>query len=170
LQLQRTPSKTPRSASEGGNKFAFGGLSLSASKRRTPRPNLLHAHFGFDDHGAGQAPFDSPFTATINQLLSEANEFTSGSPAHGLNLDLSSLPNLDSDDVMHHLTSANSGVLDFGNFLSTDMGLPSSPPLLRGPHSFLGMDGGDPAAEAEMWAKLASHDVMGEKGEVDALE
>lgn len=115
MQLQRTPSKTPRSTS-GSNNLSSSG------KRRTPRQGAhLHAHF------------DSPFTTTLNQLLSEANGFTEGSPSHGLGeLDLSSLPNLNSDDVQH---LANSGALDFGNYLSTDMVMPSSPPLLRNHHS-----------------------------------
>ncbi|KAH8908976.1 hypothetical protein BR93DRAFT_855204, partial [Coniochaeta sp. PMI_546] len=127
LQLQRTPSKTPRSVGGGSINFSLG-LNFSASKRRTPRANPVHAHFAIDSN----EQFDSPFTATINQLLSEANEFTSGSPSHGLaDMDLSSLPNLHSDDVMQQLAAANSH-LDFGSFLPGDMGLPSSPPLLRG--------------------------------------
>lgn len=91
----------------------------------------MHARFALDDDTNGHAHlhFDSPFTATLNQLLSEANGFTAGSPSHGLvDLDLSSLPNLDSDDVQH---LANSGPLDFGHFLNTDMAMQSSPPLLR---------------------------------------
>ena len=121
-QLQRTPSKTPRSSDPKA-------LGLSASKRRTPRHPKLHAHFAIED-GHAHVHFDSPFTTTLNQLLSEANGFTSGSPSHGLvDLDLSSLPNLDSDDLQHHLSST--GPIDFGNFLSTDLGMPSSPPLVR---------------------------------------
>ncbi|OIW29561.1 hypothetical protein CONLIGDRAFT_576584, partial [Coniochaeta ligniaria NRRL 30616] len=152
LQLQRTPSKTPRSVSGGAINFSLG-LSFSASKRRTPRPNPAHAHFALDSH----VQFDSPFTATMNQLLSEANEFTNGSPSHGLvDMDLSSLPNLHSDDVMQQLAAANSQ-LDFGSFLPADMGLSSSPPLLRGGqghhHTFPGMD---ESAIAEMWAKLSA--------------
>jgi hypothetical protein len=157
LQLQRTPSKTPRSVSGGGALNFSLGLSFSASKRRTPRPNPVHAHFALE---AANGHFDSPFTATINQLLSEANEFTSGSPSHGLaDMDLSSLPNLNSDDVMQQLAdAANCQQLDFGNFLPGDMGLPSSPPMLRAGrhennHSFSGMDEG---AIAEMWAKLSA--------------
>lgn len=157
LQLQRTPSKTPRSVSGGGAvNFSFG-LNFSASKRRTPRPNSVHAHFALE---AGDAPCESPFTATINQLLSEANEFTSGSPAHGLgDMDLSSLPNLHSDDVMQQLAdAANCQQLDFGSFLSAEMGLPSSPPVFRGgrhenQHSFAGVD---EVGMAEMWAKLSA--------------
>jgi hypothetical protein len=89
--LQRTPSRTPRS-------------SGSIGRRRSPRHNQ-HAHFALDDvvlDNDGSAngvvlPFDSPFTATLNQLLSEANEFTADSPSHGLKhlvTDLSNLPSL----------------------------------------------------------------------------
>jgi hypothetical protein len=100
-QLQRTPSKTPRS---------------SASKRRPHhQQHLLPAEY------MQQVNIESPFTANLMQLLSEANEFTAGSSAHGLDdLDLDSLPNLDSD----------AAGLDFGSYLSTDMVMPSSPPLL----------------------------------------
>lgn len=157
FQLQRTPSKTPRSATGGGAINFSLGLNFSASKRRTPRPNPAHAHFALE---GANGHCDSPFTATINQLLSEANEFTSGSPSHGLaDMDLSSLPNLHSDDVMQQLADAAScQQLDFGNFLPTDMGLPSSPPVLRGgrheiQHPFPGMD---EAGMAEMWAKLSA--------------
>jgi hypothetical protein len=133
------------------------GFSFSASKRRTPRPNPAHAHFALDvPHGH----FDSPFTATINQLLSEANEFTSGSPSHGLaDMDLSSLPNLHSDDVMQQLANAGGNdchQLDFGSYLAVDMGLPSSPPMLRGEEASRENHPFDESAMADMWAKLAA--------------
>lgn len=118
--IQRTPSRTPRSGAHS--------LLLSSSRRRSPRNRDLHAHFVPDD-SLPTIQFDSPFTATLHQLLSEANEFTAGSPSHGLvNLDLSNLPQLDSD----HLNQlAHPSSLDFENFLSTDMIMPSSPPLHR---------------------------------------
>ena len=121
--LLRTPSKTPRSSGPAH-------LPVSTGKRRSPRHAQLHAHFALED-----MHFDSPFTATLNQLLSEANEFTAGSPSHGLvDLDLAGLPNLptelDSDTVAAHLNGTSH--IDFGNFLSTDLVMPSSPPLLRG--------------------------------------
>jgi len=138
--LQRTPSKTPRSA-------ANPNLVSSASKRRTPG---RHAHFHLD-----VAPFETPFTATINQLLSEANEFTSGSPSHGLgDLDLISLPNLDSDGL------AVTAGLDFGSYLSTDLAMPSSPPLLgrnHGAHVSFG-DSMDYDTHSALWSQLG--DVM----------
>ncbi|KAH8888696.1 hypothetical protein GQ53DRAFT_825933 [Thozetella sp. PMI_491] len=143
--LQRTPTKTPRSRESNPH---------SASKRRTPARNQhLHAHFalGEEMHVTG-GHFESPFTATLNQLLSEANDFTAGSPSHGLaDLDLSSLPNIDSDAVQHHL--ASTGALDFGNFLSTDMVMPSSPPLVRNPGRSLTF-GGSLSASVDIWAQL----------------
>ncbi len=130
LQLQRTPSKTPRS---------------SGGKRRTPG---RHAHFGLQP-----APlFDSPFTATVHQLLSEANEFTAGSPSHGLgDLDLSSLPNLDSDGL-----HAIAGSIDFGNYLSTDLPMSSSSPLiLRGTSRVSFNNPLDYDENAQLWSQLS---------------
>lgn len=142
--LQRTPSRTPRSS---------GGFlhPSSASKRRTPRSGgnshsaHLHAHFGADADSHDQLPigmamqmpipFDSPFTATLHQLLSEANDFIGGSPSrHGLpqHLDLDSLPDLDGVENGHaSAAAADAAGMDFGSFLSTDLVMPSSPPLLR---------------------------------------
>jgi hypothetical protein len=156
-QLLRTPSKTPRSS-------ASNAMQLSTGKRRSPRNAHLHAHFAMED-----MQFDSPFTATLNQLLSEANEFTAGSPSHGLiELDLAGLPNLpsefDSDAVTTHLASANA--LDFGNFLSTDLVMPSSPPLLRNNHGgsmSFGLNVGD------MWAQMEK-DGLGEMEGVEMSE
>lgn len=78
--------------------------------------------------GGMTTEFGSPFSSTLNQLLSEANDFTTGSSAHGLgDLDLASLPNLDSDaGLSGHLEH-----LDFGHFLTTDAVMPSSPPVLN---------------------------------------
>ncbi|KAL2266514.1 hypothetical protein VTJ83DRAFT_5866 [Remersonia thermophila] len=118
--LQQTPTKTPRSAS---GQYLHPG---SASKRRTPR-HSGGGGGGHDGHFMDASDpnhlmmhFDSPFTATLNQLLSEANDFIGGSPSrqvHGHDgLDLSGL---DMDR-------------EFGNFLSTDLVMPSSPPVVRG--------------------------------------
>lgn len=140
----KTPSKTPRSSG------ALGQL-LSTSKRRSPRnAQLLHAHFSLDD------VFDSPFTATLNQLLSEANDFTAGSPSHGLlDVELNTLPTLNGSG------GGGPSALDFGHFLnSTDLPMPSSPPLakhhgamdfgLGSHHSFHGGD---------IWGQFESGDV-----------
>lgn len=147
FQLQQTPTQTPRSKL----------LGLSGSKSRTPRNKDLHAHF----------VLDTPFTATLNQLLSEANDFTSGSPAHGLmDIDLSALPELNSDDVA---TLANAGAMDFGNFLSAEMGLPSSPPMLRGHQMNFGNVLGADAVE-DMWAKFSQDNNAPQGNEADAIE
>ncbi|KAK4229820.1 hypothetical protein QBC38DRAFT_77565 [Podospora fimiseda] len=117
--LHGTPSRTPRSGAYS--------LLLSGSRRRSPRNAHLHAHF-VPDEQLPPMQFDSPTTATLHQLLSDANEFTAGSPSHGLSdLDFNNLPNIDSDGI-NHLANTS---LDFSNFLSTDMIMPSSPPLLR---------------------------------------
>lgn len=118
LALHQTPTKTPRSAS---------------ARRPTNHNNHqhLHAHFAIDDGmlGGMTTEFGSPFSSTLNQLLSEANDFTTGSPAHGLgDLDLASLPNLDSDAAL----SGHLEHLDFAHFLTTDAAMPSSPPVLHG--------------------------------------
>ncbi|KAK4193068.1 hypothetical protein QBC35DRAFT_163481 [Podospora australis] len=116
---QRTPSRTPHAGSSG---------ALQSSRRRSPRNGHLHAHFALDEDMHAAVQFDSPFTATLTQLLSEANDFTSGSPAHGLvDIEIAGLPQLDSDGLQQHLAESNA--LDFANFLSTDMVIPSSPPL-----------------------------------------
>ena len=97
------------------------------------------------------AHMESPFTATLNQLLSEADGFTADSPSHGLaDLDLASLPNIDSDGVAPHL---NGTALDFGSFLSTDMAMPSSPPLLRSSTSLLSYNGSF-GVNADIWAQF----------------
>lgn len=117
-QVQATPTKTPRSSARLRN-----GDGISQSQQ-------LHAHFAdFDDGGLSgcmATDFGTPFSSTLNQLLSEANDFTAGSSAHGL-VDFD-LP-LDSDTGL----SGQLEGLDFGHFLTTDAVMPSSPPLLGRP-------------------------------------
>lgn len=103
--------------------------------------------------------FCSPFSSTLNQLLSEANDFTAGSSAHGLGeLDL---PNMGSDlGLSGHLDS-----LDFGHFLTTDVVMPSSPPMM-------GRNGEDPFTDASMnfdsWGSLGNIDIGGTTNDGDA--
>ncbi len=75
----------------------------SLARRRSPR-NHQNA-FDF---------FDTPISRTINQLLSEPNGFALDSE-----LDPSNLPPLE---------SSHGTLLEFGNLLSTDIVMPSSPP------------------------------------------
>lgn len=104
---QRTPSKTPS----------------TVALRRSPRHN--------------RNVTESPFTATLNRLLSEANEqhhTANESPSRHLDLglDFSGLPDLGNSDS----NGLNSDALTFHlpgfdphtDFFSTDIPMPSSPP------------------------------------------
>ncbi|KAH6850836.1 hypothetical protein B0I37DRAFT_324241 [Chaetomium sp. MPI-CAGE-AT-0009] len=147
--LQQTPTKTPRSSG------AFLHPS-SASRRRSPRSsgNTAHAHFALDTAEHNQLPmgmalqmpmpFDSPFTATLHQLLSEANDFIGSPSRHGGAGPATSATAVASSSVgdldLGHLDVGGGGagsddgghaVVDFGSFLGTDLVMPSSPPLLR---------------------------------------
>ena len=93
LLFRKTPSKTPS----------------SAARRRSPRNHKHH--------------FESPFTATLNQIMSDANE--NHSPSRGMQFDFSNLPDLPGLDNAAH---ANYTLEDF---FSTDMALPSSSPRLN---------------------------------------
>ncbi|KAM5374851.1 hypothetical protein ACJZ2D_006195 [Fusarium nematophilum] len=73
----------------------------SGSVRRSPRLNIENV-------------FDTPLSRTITQMLSEPN-FDLGNG----NFDFSSLPALDTNPA---------SLIEFGNFLSTDGLMPSSPP------------------------------------------
>ncbi|KAI1639718.1 hypothetical protein F4809DRAFT_656024 [Biscogniauxia mediterranea] len=102
LDPSYTPTRTPRSA-----------------LRRSPR-HLLAAHI-LEDQG-----LDTPMTKSLNQLLSDAEHFVMPSPSRAFQLDMNSLSQLDSDD---HLSGG--AHFDFGNLLSTDNLMPSSPPVLQ---------------------------------------
>ncbi|KAF3770940.1 hypothetical protein M406DRAFT_349466 [Cryphonectria parasitica EP155] len=108
-RLQGTPTKTPRSSAR---------LRNGSVHYQHP-----HAHFAADDSMMMHTDFGTPFSSTINQLLSEANDFTAGSSAHGLY----ELPNMGSDNGL----AGHFEGLDFGHFLTTDAVMPSSPPVLR---------------------------------------
>ncbi|KAM7195987.1 hypothetical protein V8F33_006438 [Rhypophila sp. PSN 637] len=153
LQLQRTPSRTPRStrANNTGLLFALG--SGSTGKRRSPR----HAHFVLDEdllHTTARftAADISPFSASLRDLLSEANDFTSGSTSHGFgDLDLTAMPNIDSDD--------QSAIFDIHlrNLLSTEMVMPSSPPLTRNDRAAAVSTTFSAGATAEdLWAQMSA--------------
>ncbi|KAM7201722.1 hypothetical protein V8F20_004683 [Naviculisporaceae sp. PSN 640] len=147
FQLQRTPSRTPRSTRANTMGLLAGvANSGSGTKRRSDR----HAHFALDEdllHTTARFAGDiSPFSASLRDLLSEANDFTVGSPSHGFpDLDLSTMPNIDSDD--HHMFDVN-----LANLLSTEMMMPSSPPLTRN-HTAATSAG---AAAESLWAQISA--------------
>ncbi|RFU27272.1 hypothetical protein B7463_g9062, partial [Scytalidium lignicola] len=76
-----------------------------------------------------QSVFESPFTATLNQLMSEANQASHSPSRHcnDLDLDFSNLPNL-IDTAGHHNGDMNFHIPE--DFFSTDIPMPSSPPRL----------------------------------------
>jgi len=79
--------------------FGFPG---SASRRRSPRNRQGELEV-----------FDTPISRTINLMFSDGAVFGEN------DLDLSNLPSLDGN---------GGGLIDFGNLLSTDAIMPSSPP------------------------------------------
>lgn len=101
-----------------------GSLNVqgSASRRRSPRNHQVN----FD------SIFDTPLSRTISQMLSDS-AFDLGNG----DLDLSSLPALD---------TGHGNLIDFGNLLSTDAVMPSSPPKD-------GSLGFDYSGSAEVWAQ-----------------
>lgn len=140
LQLEQTPTKTPRSSARlrSGNACNNANYSL--------------AHFEESITGGPTIDFCSPFSSTLNQLLSEANEFTAGSSAHGLG-ELE-LPTISSDmGLSGHLEG-----LDFGHFLTTDAVMPSSPPIM-------GRNIDDPFTDFDGWGPMGDIDISGPKND-----
>ncbi|KAI0166869.1 hypothetical protein GGR52DRAFT_78118 [Hypoxylon sp. FL1284] len=104
ILMDRTPTRTPRSGSV---------------KRPSPS-DLLSTHL------LNMSGLDTPFSRSMHDLVSEATHFVMPSPQRGaFQMDLNSLPALD----MPALTSG--GLFDIGNYLSTDVPMPSSPPPPR---------------------------------------
>ncbi|KAJ4314053.1 hypothetical protein N0V84_009098 [Fusarium piperis] len=112
--LQKTPTRTPRSA----------GL------RRSPRLNVENI-------------FDTPISRTITQLLSEPNFDLDNSQ-----FDFSSLPSME---------VTQNTLIEFGNFLSTDGIMPSSPP--RDGALAFGYNGSD-----DVWAEWGMEQKVTVKG------
>lgn len=126
--IHQTPTKTPRSSAG----LRDQGLPV-ASASKTPNP---HAALPIDDNFfGGLSEFDSPFKQSLQQLLSEANDFTAGSDAHGLgDFELPS----DTGGLTGHLEG-----LDFGHFLTTDTVIPSSPPVMGGGGAHVSFEAAD---------------------------
>jgi hypothetical protein len=108
--ITRSVSRSIRSAKSPGQLLLFQKTPSktpgSCARRRSPR-----------NHN-----FESPFTATLNQIMSDANERHSSS--RGMQLDFSNLPDLPQTDTAQH------GNYSLEDFFSTDVPMPSSPPRL----------------------------------------
>jgi hypothetical protein len=141
--LQRTPTAAP---------------NPSAMIRRSPRVAGLPSHMLDESHHHHP---DSPFTRSINQLLSEANDFMTS------DLDLGHLPHIDPSE---HLAAPEPGHWDFSNLLSTDGVMPSSPPTMR--HHGLGGHVSFAAhltyeGDADIWKHLDAVDQSGDGSNVN---
>ncbi|KAK0742285.1 hypothetical protein B0T21DRAFT_346101 [Apiosordaria backusii] len=143
--MQRTPRSGPN----------YGLLvpPSSSARRRSPRNAHSHAHIMHDDD---VHHLESPFTANLAQLLSEANNFTTGSSAHGLpEIDLDNLQGLDEAALAQQLIDSTNAI-DFDSLLGTELAMPpSSPPSTRhrGGRRQGGVEFGAPLSE-NMWAEL----------------
>ena len=80
--------------------------------------------------------FDSPFTATINQMISDANNNHNLSPSQHQHqsldhsFDFSTLPDLPHMDSSAHLDGNPETDFNLEDFFGTDMPMPSSPPRM----------------------------------------
>lgn len=125
-----TPSHRPitRSVSKSAKKSPSQFLAVTPSRitpRRSPR-----------NHNNA---FVSPFTATLNQMMSEASNHAQTSPSRGgMNFDLDALPDL------HVNMRSMDGAFNLEDFFSTDAPMPSSPPrsfrMYEDPMAHMDMD------------------------------
>jgi hypothetical protein len=110
--ITRSVSRSQRSGKSPGQLLTYGRTPSRTPVRRSPR-----------NHDGG---FESPFTATLNQLMSEANNQNSPT-RHGLELDFGSLPDLPDITGQQAHMDMNFSLEDF---FSTDIPMPSSPPRM----------------------------------------
>ncbi|CZR57249.1 uncharacterized protein PAC_07139 [Phialocephala subalpina] len=94
-------------------------LTFNRTPSRTPRRSPRHH----------DAVFESPFTATLNQMMSEANNQTSP-VRQGLELDFSNLPNLPDLPPMGNQQHYDMN-FNIEDLFSTDVPMPSSPPRMN---------------------------------------
>jgi hypothetical protein len=125
----------------------------SARSAKSPGQLLLFTRTPSRTSGTRRSPrhhdsvFESPFTATLNQLMSEANNQTS--PArNGMEIDFGSLPPLPNINQNQNV-EMNFSLEDF---FSTDVPMPSSPPRMFNLYE-------DPAAMANInWDEFGKFD------------
>jgi hypothetical protein len=104
----------------------------SARSAKSPSQPLMFARTPSRTPGTRRSPrhhnavFESPFTATLNQLMSEANNHPSPT-RNGMELDFGSLPDLPNINGQNQNMDMNFSLEDF---FSTDVPMPSSPPRM----------------------------------------
>jgi hypothetical protein len=104
----------------------------SARSAKSPGQLLMFAKTPSRTPGSRRSPrnhnsvFESPFTATLNQLMSEANNHTSPTRT-GMELDFGSLPELPNINGQNPNMDINFSLEDL---FSTDVPMPSSPPRM----------------------------------------
>ena len=111
--LNHTPSKSP------SQRFS---VATDSAKKTNQLPPSTPSRT--PSKGTRQYPQFTPFTAHLNQLLSDA---TAGSPG-GTNYDFPTLPPLRNTPNSAKLVNFDFGQLDSQDFISTDIPMPSSPP------------------------------------------
>ena len=117
------PSSTPKSKSKYPwiHKTPTQSPSKSASKVLFRTPALPHRTPTKSKTPLGEF---TPFTAHLNQLLSDA---TAASPGHG-GIDFAALPSLRNTPSSSRLLNFDFSQLDSQDLISTDIPMPSSPP------------------------------------------
>jgi hypothetical protein len=152
----KTPTRhTPnhRPVTRSISKSAQSSHKLQMLPQRTPTKTPCTGRRRSPRHGN---VMESPFTATLNRLLSEDNEATNLSPSRHLDfgLEFPALQDLGDSNIHDmHSSSLNLQMLSFDSnqdFFSTDAPMPSSPPRLFGLYEdplVIGMDG----MENSMW-------------------
>jgi hypothetical protein len=109
--ITRSVSKSIRSAKSPGQLLTFS-QTPTKTPRRSPRNH--------------DAAFESPFTATLNQLMSEANNNNRSPTRNNLELDFS-MPDLPLNSAAHNGDNVDMN-FSLEDFFSTDVPMPSSPP------------------------------------------
>ena len=130
--LNHTPSKSPSQRGQIGKGSANKGTDLPPSTpSRTPSKS------------ATQYPEFTPFTAHLNQLLSDAAAASPGSTG----FEFPSLPPLRNTPNSSKLMNIDFSQLDSQDFISTDVPMPSSPP----PWNFDSFDDAGDGLEPGLW-------------------
>jgi hypothetical protein len=147
--VTRSVSRSIRSARSAKSPSQL--LTFTRTPSRTPGVRRSPRHH---DH-----VFESPFTATLNQLMSEANNQQTSPARNGMALDFGTLPPLPNINQNQNM-DMNFSLEDF---FSTDVPMPSSPPRMFNLYE-------DPAAMAninwEEFGKFGPKDLDKSRDEV----